>query len=703
MGSETLKWRKVANGIWKARLGAKAGASLLKHSGVPMARESLKAMEDAQFPFAKDAISLASRAGRLILEIPYLKQERLYGLGLNFKRIEVQGSIRHLHSDHFNGSDNGRTHAPTPFYVSSAGYGVFVDLARYMDVYAGCTNRKESHPPVVDRFPVKPSKEVWRDVQPGNSVEISMPEPGADVYVFSGPSPLEVVRRFNLLCGGGCLPPVWGLGFSHRVPVTFTDSEVEDEVAKFKERGFPLDVLGLEPGWHSQSYPNSYEWNKSRFPDPAALAGRLLKDGIRLNLWENADVAPESKLGRQIKPLAGSHTAGWGGLVPDFSLEKGRRAFAQFHEKEHISIGVSGYKLDECDGYDQWLWPDHAEFPSGLSGEELRQLYGTLYQRTLTEAFHRSGRRTYGLVRASNAGAVSFPFVLYNDYYGHRDFVTALCSSSFCGTLWTPEARSSKTPDEWLRRIQTTCMSPMAMLNAWCDGTKPWSFPEVSDAVKEAILLRMRLVPYIYTAFAKYRSEGVPPFRAMALVEGFPVSGSSPAKSGKLDSTENPYATAAPDDVRDQYMIGPDLLVAPLFEGDKSRKVLLPDGRWYDFHSGAFAGEGFSEIEVVAAKDGKMPLFVRDGGIIPLAAPSSHAPSTSCKTPLEIRHYGEAEGVYELYDDDGESFDYESGASTWTRLSVSRDKAGRLAGKVETVSGGRSYLYGKLSWRFMGS
>ena len=90
--------------------------------------------------------------------------------------------------------------------------------------------------------------------------------------------------------------------------------------------------------------------------------------------------------------------------------------------------------------------------------------------------------------------------------------------------LWTPEVRSSKTAEEWLRRMQSVCFSPMAMLNAWASGTKPWSFPEVEKQVKEIALLRMQLMPYFYTAFARYHFEGIPPFRAMNLEEGFSAS-----------------------------------------------------------------------------------------------------------------------------------------------------------------------------------
>src|SRR5688500_14501851 len=179
--------------------------------------------------------------------------------------------------------------------------------------------------------------------------------------------------------------------------------------------------------------------------------------------------------------------------------------------------------MDENDGYDKWLWPDVATFPSGTTAEQMRQIYGLAMQKMTDEWYREQNRRTYGLVRASNAGASNFPYVIYNDYYSHPDFITALVNSSFIGVLWTPEVRASKSAEEWVRRMQSVCFSPMAMLNAWADGTKPWSFPEVADPVRDVMRLRIRLLPYLYAAFARYHFDGVPPVRAMALEPGFRV------------------------------------------------------------------------------------------------------------------------------------------------------------------------------------
>ena len=363
---------------------------------------------------------------------------------------------------------------------------------------------------------------------------------------------LDVVRRFNLFQGGGVLPPKWGLGFWHRVPTLFTDSQVEAEVAEFEKRGFPLTVVGLEPGWMSRSYPCTYEWDSTRFPHPDRLVENLLQKHIRTNLWMNPGISPDCEIWDAVEPYTASHTE-WNGLVPDYTMPQARDIVLNHLKKHHLSKQVSGYKMDENDGYDNWLWPDVATFPSGTSAEQMRQIYGSLMQRMTTDMYRARNQRTYGLVRSGNAGTASFPYVIYNDYYNHRDFITALINSSFIGVLWTPEVRASKSSEEWLRRMQTVCFSPLAMLNAWADGTKPWSFPDVEKQVNEIALLRMRLIPYLYTAFAEYAFEGTPPMRAMNLEPGY--SAVSHMEQGTFDGTDNPYAVAVRREVKDQFLV----------------------------------------------------------------------------------------------------------------------------------------------------
>ena len=691
-----INWTEVEPGIWKGIVGTPEDYDLLKVAACKPASEGFSRLPEVSLPALADKIKGEVRDGKTEISVPLVKGEQLYGFGLNFQTVHQRGKILNLHVDHYGGKDTGRTHAPVPFYISSDGYGVFINSARYITVYAGSGSRKDSPeaPEALDRNTDK----NWKARPYSDAVAIQVPAPGAEIYLIGGPTPMDVVRRYNLLCGGGTLPPRWGLGVTQRTQRLYDADMVEKEADEFERMGYPLDFIGLEPGWQSKAYPCSFEWDATRFPDPKGFVGRMLDKNVRINLWTNPYISPASDIYEQMYPHSGSHTV-WCGIVPDFADTEAQRIWNDKLAREHIDLGVSGYKIDEVDGYDFYLWPDVAEFPSGTPAEQMRQTYGLWVQRTSADLYKKRNQRTFGLVRASNAGASSLPYVLYNDYYSHQDFITALINSGFCGVLWTPEVRGSKTGEEWLRRFQTVVFSPMAMINAWSSGTKPWSFPEVAEQVKDYSLLRMRMMPYWYTEFARYHFDGIPPFRAMNLEPGFsPDSGvTTELKNGNLE--DNPYLEAVTKEIKDQYMAGEYLLVAPIFTGEKTRKVILPKGNWYDFYTGDYVGNG-ETIEVTPGLD-RIPVYVKDGGIIPMMEPRLHAPAPGEKTDIEIRHYGQADGDYRLYDDDGVSYDYEKGDYAWRDITVRRQKDGTLRGFISNPLKGKPNSVGKVTWKFM--
>ncbi len=687
-----VSWTKLASGVWSASIGQPEKVNLTNTAGITPKLETINSMPDVEFPLQQTDIKATVFDGKTYLQFPLEVAEKIFGLGLNFKTVEQRGRIMRLHVDHYGGKDDGRTHAPVPFYVSSRGYGVFINSARYLDVWVGTAVLKDSKVPMNSKD--RNTDKTWTASPYSDNVSVLVPAEGVEIMIFGGPTALDAVSRFNLYNGGGCLPPKWGLGFWHRTPTLYTDAQVLNEVDEFKKHNFPLSVIGLEPGWQTKSYPCTYEWDKGRFPKPGEFISKLNAEGIQANLWMNPYISPESEMMQKLKPYVASHTV-WSGFVPDYSLPEVNRIVGDHLKKYELDIGVSGFKMDENDGYDNWLWPDVTLFPSKTPAEQMRQLYGVMMQKMTAQVYRDQNRRTYGLVRASNAGAVSFPYVVYNDYYSHRDFITALINSSFVGVLWTPEVRSSKTAEEWLRRMQTVCFSPLAMLNAWSDGTKPWSFPEVEKQVADVANLRMQLIPYLYTCFAEYAFCGRPPMRAMNLVEGFNVQDEK--VEGKLNSSENPYAQATRKEIKDQFMVGDNLLVAPLFEGETSRKVVLPKGKWYDFYTGKLAGE--AEIITVTPGLDHIPVFVRDGGIVPMAE-SSQLP-TAAKANLMIRVYGNQETSYKLYDDDGLTFDYEKGAFTWREIRVTKGKDGKLKGSITKAEKLKPDNIGTVTFLFM--
>ena len=695
--STDIAWHEIAHGVWSARLGNLEHE--VRYTDLAAAAPKIKRINalfpQQSFPFEEDAIRYRLTPDhKVVVHLPVDKDEKIFGFGLQFDTTRQNGRILDLKVDHFN-RGGGATHAPVPFFISSRGYGVFFNTARFLKVYVNVGNRKDSNnnPAPVDRNPPPDETQPgpWLAQPASDAVEAYLHGSGLELVVFRGHSLQDVVARYNLFSGGGAMPALWGLGFWHRVPANFTAKQTLAEVAEFEERGIPLDVIGLEPGWQTKSYPCTYEWQTKRFGDPEAFCQRLLGRGIRLNLWENPYVSPEARIYEELYPLSGSHLV-WLGIVPDYTLPKARAILTGQHQRDHVAIGVSGYKIDEVDGYDVWLWPDHATFPSGTSAETMRQTYGLLMQNMLhSELFRKNNQRTYGLVRASNGAASAYPFVIYSDSYRHQQYITGLSAASLCGILWCPEIRSARSGREWLNRMHTVCFSPLAMLNAWASGQKPWSFPDVTDAVQETIDLRMRLLPYLYTAFANYHRSGIPPVRGMLLE----------ALLSKQDST----GEAGNDDVGGEkdvfeddtmYMFGPSILVAPFFEKHATqRSVQLPPGNWYDFYSGEFVGNA-TTIQVTAAKVGdRIPLFVKERAVIPLLTAGVANTEQAYGHPLEVRHYGSQSGSCTIYEDDGKTFDYEQGKYRIRQIQVSADgimtesievdRADALFGPIETV------------------
>src|SRR5215212_2990829 len=228
-------WTEVAPGVWKTVIGKPESYDLLKAAGSTPNKNALAKITKTGFPLSKNEIAGTVRDGKTNLRFPLQKEEQLYGFGLNFQTVHQRGKILQLHVDHYGGKDNGRTHDPTPFYVSSKGYGVFINSARYINVYAGTGVRKDSKnpPPQKDRNTDK----SWTSRPYSDAVEILVPAAGVEFYVFAGPTTLDAIRRFNLFNGGGVLPPRWGLGFTQRVRSLYTAEEVEAEAKAFREKG----------------------------------------------------------------------------------------------------------------------------------------------------------------------------------------------------------------------------------------------------------------------------------------------------------------------------------------------------------------------------------------------------------------------------------------------------------------------------------
>ncbi|MDR2021506.1 MAG: DUF5110 domain-containing protein [Treponema sp.] len=686
---------KTVTGVYRLSLGAAENITPVKLFGPGGVQAPFA--DGASLPFGAGAIASRVTKRGFVVELPMKNDEDFYGFGLQFHGFNHAGRRRFLKVNSDPAADTGESHAPVPFYVSTAGYGVLVDTFRYVAFYLGTNGAKGSSKDFSE--PVKEHREfseqslyALKRAKNERRILIEIPNcRGTDMYFFEGPSLREAVCRYNLFSGGGCLPPLWGLGNWYRVYGGAAQEQVLKLAEQFRRDAIPVDVIGLEPGWHSRSYSCSYLWNKSLFPEPEELSRKLKSRGYHINLWEHVFVHPSSELYKNLEARSGDYEV-WGGLVPDLADEKARDIFGDYHRENFVDKGIAGFKIDECDNSDfnpsNWSFPDLSSFPSGLDGEQMHSALGLLYQKTIEKSFRDRGLRTFGGVRSSWAMAAGSPFVLYSDLYDHRQFIRALVNSGFSGLLWTPEVRSCADPEDFIRRLQSVVFSSQSLLNCWRIPNPPWfqtdieknlageQMPE-SDTIititRKFLELRMALIPWLYSAFWRYHLEGLPPVRALAL------------------DYQNDVCTRSLDD---QYMFGDSLLVAPVFRGEKSRKIFLPGGEWYDF----WTHEHFDGGQTLAydAPLDIIPVFVKSGSILPLAEPIKYVGETILFR-LTVFCFGGGEKHFTLYEDDGISFACEEGK--YNKLILVQD----VNGKCDvTRTGTEPPRYDIKEWKLIG-
>lgn len=668
--------QQVLPGVWRVTLGAPETSVPTRFNTEAPKQDALAAMTKVDAPpFGADAISFRESTRGCVVELPMTADEQIFGFGAGLPWFNCTNTRRTVAVNDSPEAADGSSHGPAPYYVSTRGYAVFVDTLRYARFYCGDLDPVKGGGESGAAQGIATSTDELYKARSLSKKRMTVDVPvakGVDVYVFAGPTMRDAVSRYNLFSGGGCLPPLWGLGMYYRGYGKFNAEDILKLARYFRERHLPVTVFGLEPGWHSRAYSCSYAWSKDRWPDPDAFLTEMKGLHYQLNLWEHAFVHPDAPFHDAILPYSGNYQV-WNGLVPDFTLPEARTIFGGYHEQEFVKKGVTGFKLDECDNQPQsgtpWSFPELSAFPSGMDGESMHGLFGLEYQRVLFDVFKRNNVRTYGKVRATHALAAPQPFVLYSDAYDHKMYTRGILTAGFCGMLWQPELRVANSVEEMYRRLQTAIFSPQAVVDAWFMPHPSWmqinqeknianelmpGWEAVEEKVRVMFQLRMQFIPYLYSAFAAYREQGIPPFRA--LVMDYP----NDSATWKLD---------------DEYFVGPDVIAAPLFNTDTTREVYLPEGTWHCFWTGR-AYEGGKRHSITMPPE-QIPLFVRHGAQLPLAEPIEFV-TPETVFALTVRVYGTPARDFVLYEDDGFTYDFERGAQNRVTLRCAEAGAGSI-------------------------
>ncbi|MEF3274650.1 MAG: glycoside hydrolase family 31 protein [Chloroflexus sp.] len=496
-------------------------------------------------------------------------------------------------------------------------------------------------------------------------------------YVFAGPQMAAILAGFTWLTGRLTPPPIWALGYHQCRWHRYHQADILALARRHRERGIPCDTLWLDIE-HMDGY-RVFTWNRELFPDPVQLAAQLREQGFRLITI----VDPGVKVDPQFTLYEEGRTQGFfcrtaSGEIYVGQVWPGRTAFPDFAKPEvrawwgklnadHARLGVAG------------IWNDMNEPATGdippyamrfLDGREPHERYHNQYALLMAMATVDGLRtalpnlRTFVLSRAGFAGIQRYAANWMGDNCARWDHLwmsmpmamgTGLSGQAFIGADIGGFAGDTQ-PELFARWMQYAALTPFCRNHSAYGHIDQyvWSFgPAIERIARDAIRLRYRLMPYLVTAMMHTVETGEP--LQQPLVFAY-------------------QADRLTRDIDDQFLLGRDLLVAPVYEpGATMRQLYLPAGEWYDWYSDTwYDGEQF--IAVAAMLD-RIPLFARAGAVIPLWP---EAPATTMDYQPQVielhlfvpRRDGIA--TADLHEDDGLTFDFQHGAYYRTTFQVER-------------------------------
>lgn len=484
-------------------------------------------------------------------------------------------------------------------------------------------------------------------------------------YILGGPTLKAIVRDYTYLTGRTPLPQKWTLGYQQsRWGYSASQNEVQEIADNLKKYDLPCDAIHFDV-----DYMDGYRvftWDKAKYAgNPKAFVTSLKKQGIKVipiidpGVKQDPDYsvyAEGVKKGYFVKSPDGQVYINkvWPGnsAFPDFGRPEVRQWWAD-NGKFLTNMGAAGIWIDmnEPASFEGEIPLDVAfsdqDTPS--THKKMHNVYGhNMAKATYAGLKAQQGKRPYVITRAAYAGTQKYATVWTGDnrsMWPHiQMMVPQLCNLgmsgfSFVGTDIGGFA-SDTNPELLTRWIEAAIFSPL-LRNHAAMGTRrqePWVFGEPTLSIyRKYLKLRYHLIPYLYDLFAEETKTGLPVMRPLVL----------------NDDTDERVR-----DLNDEYMVGDNLLVAPvLTKSTTKRLVYLPAGQWIDFWNGQEL-TGHQDVVANTPLD-KLPLYVRANTLLPWGPTVDHV-SDEPLTAMTFKLYGD-EGTYQHYQDDGADFKYQNG------------------------------------------
>lgn len=509
------------------------------------------------------------------------------------------------------------------------------------------------------------------------TMRITAPGGNLDYYLLGGRDLREVLPQYGALTGSPALPPRWALSHHQSRYSYKTEAEVREIARGFTERNLPCASIHLDI--HYMDGNRTFTWDEDAFCDPAALAAELKASGIRLTAIVDPAIKadPEYETYRELiaedyecryadgKPYVGEV---WPGkcVFPDFVRSEVRKWWGQKVVDFMDHYGVEGiwHDMNEPAVFNDESTMDvtvcHGREPLD-SHARYHNLYGYFECMATYEAI-RGARRTrpFILSRAGFAGMQKYAALWTGDnrsMWEHLELSLPMLLNLGMSALPFVGAdiggfSYNAAPELLCRWYQLGMFYPFARNHCAEHARRQelWAFgPETEEIASEALRLRERLMPDLYTSFYLARRDTAPVLRALV-----------------WDYPEDPECRH----IHDQFLFAQGLMGAPVLRpGQRIRQVYLPGGEWFDWHTRQ-ALDGGQWILAEAPLE-RMPLFVRSGT----------ATVTDEGVPGELRltlwlDDTAAEGRWVLYSDDGETLEHEAGAFCEDTLEWTREGPG---------------------------
>jgi len=514
--------------------------------------------------------------------------EQIYGLGERFTNFVKNGQTVDIWNED-GGTSSEQAYKNVPFYLSSAGYGVFVN------------------------HPERVSFEVGSEVV--SKVAFSVPGEMLDYFVVGGETLKDVLDNYTRLTGKPALPPAWsfGLWLTTSFTTDYDEATVNSFIDGMAERDIPLHVFHFDCFWMKEYQWCDFEWDPAMFPDPEGMLRRLKDRGLRICVWINSYIAQKSPLfkegkekGYLLKTKDGDvwqwdmWQAGMG--LVDFT-NPDAVVWYQNHLRRLMDMGVDCFKTDFGERI-----PTDVVYFDGSDPEKMHNYYTQLYNKAVFEVLEeRRGKGEAMLfARSATAGGQMFPVHWGGDCSANYDSMAeslrgglSLGLSGF--GFWSHDISGfehTAPPDIYKRWVAFGLLSSHSRLHGSQSYRVPWLFDEESvDVLRHFTRLKSKLMPYLFASAVEATEKGLPIMRAMV-----------------LEFPEDP--TCRPLDL--QYMLGDRLLVAPIFNERGVATYYVPKGRWTNWHTGETIEGGVWREETHGYMS--LPLLVRPNSLVAVGA-----------------------------------------------------------------------------------